>query len=431
MPGDGFRWYDTGQEHIITDSTFRNCGYRSEEYSEYDSSPDRGCGDDFDSGCTSSSAVFEFLSHSSEHNPEVMQGTRNISIDSCGRRFSYSSENESVSGRLQNWFDQDGSASGLGVPSVIASGYNSSGMWWKVDDFVRLDSHGPVQLIDLALGPERDLGHVKLYFDEAEHSRAGSSICTNDVSDPPPCPPLGYVKHLGPRFNDDLGLPVTAQSDIVGMTGGFGWLLTFNNGSPIRTKISRVEVKPSTVLVLAIPYPMNVGLRITQYAAYCDEGNLCEYEFTQVSSVEQVRRGQGDVYYVDPTDGVLYVRVVQTALTHLGYTSGNETGWHTFDYDDLGVWGDHTNGYKLPRFERGGVLLPKAVWGPELIIQVTDCAPDPKNNAYCLEKPNESADPNPCDSFEGYTKQTAYDTCCKPEDPTSCMFANGESSADI
>lgn len=45
LKGDGFFWYDTGQEHIITRATFRNCGYRSEQYNQYDTSPTRGCGE--------------------------------------------------------------------------------------------------------------------------------------------------------------------------------------------------------------------------------------------------------------------------------------------------------------------------------------------------------------------------------------------------
>ena len=74
--GNGFVWYDTGQEHIITDSTFRNCGYRSQEYSQYDSSPSRGCEGD----CHKYSSVWGFRVHADQHVPEIMQGTRNIKV---------------------------------------------------------------------------------------------------------------------------------------------------------------------------------------------------------------------------------------------------------------------------------------------------------------------------------------------------------------
>ncbi len=64
MGGNGFAWYDTDQEHIITRSTFRNCG------SIVGSS---GCDSDASIGCHPDSSVFSFLTHSSQFNPEIMQ----------------------------------------------------------------------------------------------------------------------------------------------------------------------------------------------------------------------------------------------------------------------------------------------------------------------------------------------------------------------
>ena len=133
--GNGFMWYDTNQEHIITDSTFRNCGFRSDQYNQYDSNPARGCDNtDKTYGCDPSSSVFTFTSHSDQHTPEVMQGTRNITYDNCGRRFKLSKDLlNTVSGRGQNWIDVDGTASGLGVPASIGSGLGQAKDWWGVD----------------------------------------------------------------------------------------------------------------------------------------------------------------------------------------------------------------------------------------------------------------------------------------------------------
>lgn len=102
--GDGFRFYDTGQEHIITDSTFRNCGYRSEVYNQYDKKPSTGCKED----CTRTSAVWGFRIHSDQHVPEIVQTTVNITYENCGRRFflfSFKGPNSpvTVSGRGQVW----------------------------------------------------------------------------------------------------------------------------------------------------------------------------------------------------------------------------------------------------------------------------------------------------------------------------------------
>lgn len=129
--------YDTAQEHIITDSVFRNCGFRSDEYDQYNSAPDRGCGDESeaDTGCSQYSTTFGFLTHSDEFTPEIMQGTRNITFDNCGRRFRFTTtEVETVSGRGQNWLDVDGSISGFGEATLIGSGVDGAYDWWAVEE---------------------------------------------------------------------------------------------------------------------------------------------------------------------------------------------------------------------------------------------------------------------------------------------------------
>mmetsp|Transcript_22804 Transcript_22804/g.36994 ORF Transcript_22804/g.36994 Transcript_22804/m.36994 type:complete len:199 (-) Transcript_22804:1544-2140(-) len=131
--GNGFVWYDTGQDHIITDSTFRNCGYRSDQYNQYNTDPARGCYSSGEYGCHPDSSTFGFLTHSDQFNPEIMQATKSIVLDNVGRVFRYSRVDiETVSGRTQNWLDVDGTVSGLNEPTLIGSGLPSAGMWWAV-----------------------------------------------------------------------------------------------------------------------------------------------------------------------------------------------------------------------------------------------------------------------------------------------------------
>ena len=79
----------------MTSSTFRNCGAHSAT---------RGCdSDSVENGCSSDSSVFKILTHSDQFNPEIMQATKNISFDNCGRRTANSKEYPSTSGRTQNW----------------------------------------------------------------------------------------------------------------------------------------------------------------------------------------------------------------------------------------------------------------------------------------------------------------------------------------
>jgi len=55
-------WCGTNQDHIITNFLFRNCGYRSDEFNQYDTSPDRGCSKaDNLMGCHQDSTVLGFL----------------------------------------------------------------------------------------------------------------------------------------------------------------------------------------------------------------------------------------------------------------------------------------------------------------------------------------------------------------------------------
>jgi hypothetical protein len=140
LRGDGFRWYDTGQEHIISEITFRNCGYRSRAYDQYDKGLTRGCGNERDIGCMADASVWIFVTHSDQHVPEIMQATRGVKFENCGRRFRFHDFRQalrwhptSVSARSQNWLDMDGSVTGFNERSVAASGLSDAGMWWQVD----------------------------------------------------------------------------------------------------------------------------------------------------------------------------------------------------------------------------------------------------------------------------------------------------------
>lgn len=139
---------DTGEEHIITSATFRNCGYRAET-NHYDDSNTRGCDDNPVNGCHSRSSVWKFLTHSDQFTPEVMQATGSITYEECGRRFlldDFKDHNaiSSVSGRIQNWMDTDGTVSGFNEPTIIGSGLDDCGLWWRVEEDVVEDPEGPL-----------------------------------------------------------------------------------------------------------------------------------------------------------------------------------------------------------------------------------------------------------------------------------------------
>jgi hypothetical protein len=387
---------DQDQKHIITRSTFRNCGVPVNG---------KGCNGSSSTGCQSGSTVFSFLTHSSEFNPEIMQGTRDIVLENCGRRVTMLDFRGpgyvSVSARLQNWIDADGSVTGLNESSAIASAIDN-GLWWKIDQETIYDSEGPVYMFSLASGLQRGLGHLRLYFDYAQHNQVGSTICTNGGLEP--CPTLGYIKHVGPMFAADSGLKVTAQADIAGPVGGFGWLLKLTNGAPKLLRLELIELRPDTPLVLHVAYPPGTTFTITATAPYCGNGG-CSENFHQVGSVDEVRKSLGNTYYMSPS-GLLSIRIIQFSGSWLGGGT-----WILPDYDTRFPW--NQNAYVLDRFERDGVLLPRMEYGPFLEIRAS-CS----GTTYCTQKPQDlNLDPCPA----GFS-QVAFDKCCSG---TQCVCSNG------
>jgi len=150
----------------------------------------------------------------------MSQGTRDITFQNCGRRFSLDNwlDRDTVSGRQQNWLDVDGSASGLGQATLIASGYASASTWWHVDDDVVYDPQGPLQFIQQKPkpdAPERGLGHVTIYWDMALHDQVGTTICGNGDSSLF-CEAHGYIRHVGKKFSGTQGIALTPRKLSIG-----------------------------------------------------------------------------------------------------------------------------------------------------------------------------------------------------------------------
>lgn len=217
------------------------------------------------------------------------------------------------------------------------------------------------------------------------------------------------------------GLPVTANPDVVGPTGGFGWLLILNEGAPRTLTLSELEIDPASPLLLSIPYPAGTQFTITAQApSWCweDATYNCAQEFSATSSVDSVRFGPGNTYFVD-TDGVLTLRVVEFPASFVG-----NPNWFIPDYNSPG-----RNGYgkAIPSFSRDGVLLPQIPYGVSLEIRAR-CPSDNNfspTDGNCPESVFSSYDPDVCD--EGYV-QRAYDRCCQIGNDQNCIYADGSRS---
>ena len=409
--------------HIVTDVVMQNCGVRSENFTQYDSSSTRGCGNSTDDlrGCSEVSSVFAFVTHSNEMVPEVMQATKNLKYIDCGRRFSFTVDDEdTVSGRAQNWIDFDGTASGLNVPTIIGSGLDSVKDWWGVEDDVVHDVQGPLTFIKKYNGPNRGVGSFSLIWSTTLEAQVGETVCLN--GDPGPCPLQGYLRHAGYRFSPTIssasnGLPVSTNADIVGPIGGFGWILTLNGGAPRDLNITDIEVAPGDTLILSIAYPVGTVFSVSANAEeWCrTRDNIsCREEFTAASSIEEVRTGDGNKYHVD-SKGVLSMRIFQLARAWTGNPE-----WLGIPYWSM-LASDGLN-YAVPRFEREGIKLPNFAFGGGYFrIKASSCG---GSGVYCSGSVDDY-DPNVCPS--GY-KQVAYDKCCSSTNPSKCVFADGSTS---
>mmetsp|Transcript_8285 Transcript_8285/g.13722 ORF Transcript_8285/g.13722 Transcript_8285/m.13722 type:complete len:308 (+) Transcript_8285:2-925(+) len=305
----------------------------------------------------------------------------------------------------------DGSITGLNGPSVAASGLASAGLWWKIDDEAVYDPQAPLWFFKLTSGPERGMGHFVMEWDTALHDQIGDSQCGN--GDGQPCDYRGYIKHVGEKFANDYGLPVTANGDIVGPVGGFGWVLDIFAGAPTSVLFRYIEVDPATPLLLSISYPPGTSFTIVAHAGWCNSDNyLCDEVFQQVNSIEAVRNSLGNTYHVD-YNGVLTLRIIQTPKLFLG-----KPDFMLPQYiDKPGGWKEI---WALDRFERDGVRLPKSANGPYLTLDA-NCASN--DGVYCSEAVESAYTRNVCPS--GYF-QSAYDTCTSSNGGN--LFADGSSN---
>lgn len=304
----------------------------------------------------------------------------------------------------------DGSASGLNVPALIGSGYSDAGLWWHAGDDAVHDPQGPLEFIPQV--QDRGLGHVHLEWDPALHSQVGNGICGN--GDGSPCNAVGYIRHKGSMFSLDNGLPVTANADIAGPVGGYGWYLELAAGAPKELKASLIEVDPTTPLMFSVAYPVGTTINVAYEAAWCSPSAeySCTETFTAVASVDAVRNSEANVYHFS-SNGVLTVRIVMAAQTFAG-----DPDWSLLDWNSIGKWG---NGYALDRFERAGVWLPRMTYGPELVI-TSNCGST--DGVYCDGSIDTTAVEAEIDNVcpPSYPSQRSYDHCC---DATQCVFVNG------
>jgi hypothetical protein len=188
------------------------------------------------------------------------------------------------------------------------------------------DYQAPLIVTKVSGGPRRDIGYVRIEWDESLHSQVGSKLCGN--GDDLPCPPEGYVRHAGEKFSPFLnsmvnkGLPLTARGDVVGPTGGYGWIISFKKGAPRSVSFSDPEIKPNSPMIVSMQYPPGSTFTITAHSVdWCweEDSYKCTSTLRKVSTIVEVTGGVGDTYHF--ADGILTFRMAQTAMMFTGNSS--------------------------------------------------------------------------------------------------------------
>lgn len=283
------------------------------------------------------------------------------------------------------------------------------------------DAQGPLRFIKKNNGPDRELAFVQLAWDENLHNKIDKSICGSGYS--LPCPTEGYLRHAGKKFsNQNTNLPLTAVGDVVGLTGGFGWILEFVNGSPRSLDFKRAEINPDSKLLISIPYPSGSSVEVSALTPRCKDATVsgitttCKEIFKQVASIDIVRSGPGNTYHLS-SSGVLTFRLAETASRYTGKPEWSLPNYSTPSNMKEDVWA-------LNRFERGNIILPRldpTVYYHVQAICPSDSKTSPPKNGYCPQKVD-TYNPDVCSA--GFT-QMAYDRCCQVNNLKNCIYSNG------
>lgn len=297
----GFQWYDVGQQHILTNSVFRNC---RADWNRCIYGSNGNC---------NGVAVFTSLTHSDQFVPELMQVTSKISYQNVSDLWRYSTKltdktGVTVSGRLQSWYDADGTASQLGVRAMIGSTWAND--WWKYNSNCNVYKEAwRCQLATLDSAASFVLKH-----NPSQESGIGGAICVNggvDAQGDPKCPVVGFVSNFG-KTNEASQLAIGANAKVTGpiIASAGGWFIRFTTGTPKVLTLTNVQVRMEDVLLIAIPYPAGTTFTIYhQAASWCGPSwAVCRHNYRSVSSIALVKSSFGDAYFWNSATRTLYLR---------------------------------------------------------------------------------------------------------------------------
>lgn len=373
----GFQWYDVSQQHIVTNSIFRNC---RADWNRCVYGSNGNCKD---------VAVFTSLTHSDEFVPELMQVTAGIVYQNVSDLWMYSTKTTdstgiTVSGRLQSWYDADGSASLTGAKSMIGSAWAND--WWKYNSNCVLYR----EAWECILFPGDTAASVILKHNAAQEAGIGSSICMNGGG-ANPCPIVGRVSHFG-GTSQNADLLIGANAKLTGpiIASAGGWFIRFTSGTPKTLRLANVQVAKNDVFLIAIPYPAGTTFNIYHRAAdWCHTTDWadCIHSYRSVSSIAAVVSAFGDAYFWNSATRTLYLRAVQSR-SYFGNKGTDVPVWSPYEPEE--------------QFSRGGHTLITPSTESTIVIEsscsTSPCAPQndvPVPPKYNLAPTNPTSAPTP------------------------------------
>jgi hypothetical protein len=401
-----FQSYDVGQSHILNGVHQRNCSRNSQPPSFLN---------------------WQVLTHSDTFSPDAMIATRRVSYEGLGNDTSWlftptvnAQPLPTVSHRMQNWYDADGSLTGKGVPSIIGSA--RSGWWWRLDGSCANRSVDWTMLV-CAAPPSRGIGSMFLGINLTAQSAPllGGSLCSNGGWDRIPCPSIGSIHHLGYPADSAHAMDVPLNAKITGPTGGFGWVLGGAWRPPRVLNISGIQIAPETVQLLVLPYPPGSTFRVTMdfagaafFGSWCSRppAILCTHAFSRAASVAAVRAGAGDTYFFDDVEGYLYVRLTTHGTgfwpyVFLGVPNASSPGGRQ--------WGVPTVFDPSVRWSRAGITLPPRGANVLRIEAVCGGAGVDASGAFCAET-TRAPPASPCGAGVALPLD-AFDSCAPAIQP--------------
>jgi len=366
-----FQSYDTGQSHILNRVTFRNCSSNPKQ----------------------KFFLNQMLTHSDQFTPDSMIITKNFVFESSGDASSaerlgvtINASFPTVSHRMQNWGDADGSLSGRGVPTALGS--SRQGWWWRLDKACVNRMDWTMWVCDDL--PGRGSGMIYFLINATLQNTPllGTQVCSNGNYLSVPCPTLGRVWHLGHTPAEGMDLPLNAK--LSGPTGGFGWVVGGAQWrAPVTLNLTNPQAPSGTKQMLVLPYPPRSKFYITAISQNSQgflqtqsvlpnscyvldkagkrlADNMCAWNFSAVKSVAEVRNGLGDTYFFDESTNHLYLNFFPIS----SYSTVGVPNISTLGVRGLGrVWGPPDPGFS--GWTQGGVSLPPR--GVNVIRIITDC----------------------------------------------------------